>query len=133
LQFRSDEVFSTTINNNQERCDMMMKKMMVTAAILFAAMAGFGGYATAAETTSVEYGKKLFGDPSLGGPGSIQSCNTCHPSGKGLQNAWKNVKLSEKINNCIGAMKGKALPMDSREMRSLVLYIQSLKPTSTKY
>jgi cytochrome c peroxidase len=109
----------------------MMRKTM-KAAILIAAMVGFGSYTGAAETTSVEYGKKLFGDPSLGGPGNTQSCNGCHPSGKGLQNAWKNVKLSEKINNCIVAMKGKALPMDSREMRSLVLYIQSLKPTSTK-
>ncbi|NTW52982.1 MAG: cytochrome C [Chlorobiaceae bacterium] len=106
---------------------------MMGAAALFAALAGLGGYVAAAETTSAIYGKKLFGDPALGGPGNTKSCNSCHPSGKGLDNAWKNVKLGEKINNCIGAMKGKALPMDSKEMRSLVLYMQSLKPTSSGY
>jgi cytochrome c peroxidase len=111
----------------------MMMKITMKAAILFAAMAGFGEHAMAAEKPTVEYGRTLFADPALGGPGNTQSCNGCHPSGKGLENAWKNPELGKKINTCIGAMKGKALLIDSREMKSLILYMQSLKPAARKY
>lgn len=109
-----------------------MMKTLKTA-VLAAALMTLGGFASAAEMPAVELGKKLFADPALGGAGNTKSCNSCHPAGKGLENAWKNPKLAEKINTCItSALKGKALPVESVQMRSLVLYIQSLKPASVK-
>jgi len=44
--------------------------------------------------TPVDRGKALFNDPKLGGGTSGNSCNTCHPDGKGLAGAstkmaWK--------------------------------------------
>ena len=104
-----------------------MKKMTMTAAILVASISGIVGYARAAERPTVDYGKKLFGDPALGGPGNTKSCNSCHPAGNGLENAWRRPALAEKINDCIGAMKGQGLPMDSAEMKSMILYLQSLR------
>jgi len=96
-------------------------------------MLGSGATAHAAQIPSAEYGKKLFGDPALGGATGSKSCLTCHPSGKGVENAWKNPKLGEQINTCIvGALKGKPLPLESVEMKSLILYLQSLKPASMK-
>ncbi|NTV66130.1 MAG: cytochrome C [Chlorobaculum sp.] len=109
----------------------MMKSLKV--ATLIAVMVGMGAAAYAAQNPSAEYGKKLFNDPTLGGATASKSCNNCHPSGKGVENAWKNPKLGEQINTCItGALKGKALPMESVQMRSLIMYLQSLKPASIK-
>lgn len=83
---------------------------------------------------SVEEGMRLFSDPALGGLNNQKSCNSCHPSGKGLENAWKNPNLADRINKCIAAtMNGKALKLDSVEMQSLVLYIKSLKPAPSGY
>jgi len=108
----------------------MMKS--VKTAMLVAAMVGMGTAAQAAQTPSVEYGKKLFNDPSLGGATGSKSCATCHPSGKGLENAWQNPNLAQQINTCIvGALKGKPLPLESVQMKSLILYHQSLNPSSS--
>jgi len=105
----------------------------VKTAMLVAVMVGVGSVAQAEQTPSVEYGKKLFNDPSLGGATGSKSCATCHPSGKGLENAWKNSKLAHQINTCIaGALRGKPLPLESVQMKSLILYHQSLKPASMK-
>jgi hypothetical protein len=103
------------------------------AVLIAAAMVGFGASAHAEQVPSAEYGKKLFNDPSLGGATGSKSCATCHPSGKGLENAWQNPKLGQQINTCIaGALRGKPLPLESVEMKSLILYHQSLKPASMK-
>ena len=53
----------------------MMKS--VKTAMLVAVMVGVGSVAQAEQTPSVEYGKKLFNDPSLGGATGSKSCATC--------------------------------------------------------
>lgn len=102
--------------------------------MLVTATGFFSGGAMAADTPSAALGKKMFGDPALGGSTNSTSCNSCHLSGKGLEHARKNPELAETINICItGQLKGNALPMDSMEMRSLVLYIRSLKSPVSGY
>jgi cytochrome c peroxidase len=82
----------------------------------------------AGETPSAGLGEKLFKDSTLGGSQNTKSCNTCHPDGKGLESAGSNPDLAATINRCIaGPLKGKKIPEDSVEMKSLVLYIQSLQ------
>ena len=74
-----------------------------------------------------EKGKMLFNDPKLGTTG--ESCNDCHLAGKGAEKAAaRNYNdIAQIVNICITQnIKGKALGTDSVEMRSLVLYIQSL-------
>ncbi|MCE5265864.1 MAG: cytochrome-c peroxidase [Deltaproteobacteria bacterium] len=51
------------------------------------------GYLIAAEGPSVELGKKLFNDKTLGGATGSVSCATCHPGGKGEE--MKSVKASD--------------------------------------
>jgi cytochrome c len=118
-------------NYNQQGAFQMMKS--VKAAMLATTMVAMSLTAHAAETPSVALGKKLFNDPSLGGAAGAKTCASCHPNGKGVENAWKNPNLAKQINTCIlGALKGKPLPLESVEMKSLVLYHQSLKPASIK-
>ena len=75
---------------------------------------------------NVERGKQLFADTKLGGSKNDKSCNTCHPGGKGLEKAGKN--LESMIQACIQkALEGKPLAADSQEMKDLVAYIKSLK------
>ena len=88
---------------------------------------------------NVEKGKALFNDPHFAGGTSGNSCNTCHPGGKGLKKAglkskkeWTNpggtwLNLEDANNVCIMmALKGKAIDPKSREMKDLVAYIKSL-------
>lgn len=83
-------------------------------------------------------GKVLFNDPKLAGGTAGKSCNSCHPDGKGLENAGmkkefnlagkKQTGLKEAINTCIeGALKGKALDKKSPEMKDLAAYIKSFE------
>jgi cytochrome c peroxidase len=138
--------------------DNTMKTHTMTAVMLFASMSAIGIKANAADqlaakkkttvknapvsgqqaapsaakTPSVLEGERLFRDPALGGLNNQKSCNTCHPSGKGLENAWKNPMIAEQVNKCIIAnLKGKPLPLGSVEMQSLVLYMKSLKPAAS--
>ena len=77
--------------------------------------------------SSVEYGKQLFNDQTLGGSTNESSCNTCHADGKGLEKAGSNPKLVKVINQCItGPLKGEKIDGRTVEMRSLKMYIQSL-------
>ncbi|TLU57336.1 MAG: cytochrome C [Chlorobium sp.] len=88
----------------------------------------FAGGASAAEGPSPEKGRLLFNSFSLGGAATATSCASCHPSGAGLEKAWKNPNLEGQVNNCIaGPLKGSKLDVNSVEMQSLVLYIRSLK------
>ncbi len=86
----------------------------------------------------VEKGKALFNDPKLGGATSGKSCNSCHPDGKGLENATdkkeftimgkKQKGLEAAVNFCIeNAMKGKAIDPKGADMANIVAYIKSLK------
>ena len=88
--------------------------------------------------TPEDRGKALFNDPKLGGGTSGRSCNTCHPDGQGLvgvaeKKEWKNPggmfkSLAETVNTCIVmALKGKALDVNSEQMKDLIAYLKSLK------
>jgi cytochrome c peroxidase len=103
-----------------------MKKRYLSG-ILVAAVLFLAGQMAVAGKSSVEYGKELFNDPSLGGSTNETSCNTCHQDGKGLSKAGENPKLSDMINNCItGQLGGQKIDGRSVEMRSLKMYIESL-------
>jgi cytochrome c len=90
----------------------------------------------------VERGKKLFGDPKLGGGTSGLSCASCHKDGKGLENlAGKNeframgkryTSLEDVINYFVEtALHGKAIDRDSDDMRDLIAYLRTLgRPAS---
>jgi len=68
--------------------------------------------------------------------GGKKACNECHPSGRGLENAGKTkfnifgksaVNLEGAVNICIvNENKGKAIAVDSQEMKDIVAYIRSL-------
>jgi cytochrome c len=83
---------------------------------------------------SLDKGKALFNDPKLGTTG--KSCNTCHPDGRGLDNAGAKSDLANILNSCITkGLKGKALDVKSVEMQSLMLYVKSFgekKPAAAK-
>ncbi len=99
-------------------------KPLVSAAILFGAL--MAGNLPAAEKPSAALGKKLFRDPTLGRNG--KSCNTCHPDGKGLEDAGNRPDLAQIIDRCIaGPLAGKQIAEGSTEMQSLILYIRSLE------
>jgi cytochrome c peroxidase len=104
----------------------MKKTIIILAAAIFGILAAINLQAT--QKGSVTLGKKLFNDPSLAGSGNAKSCNTCHPGGKGLEQAGNNPKLAGIINQCIaGPLAGQPLALDSSEMQSLTMYIKSLK------
>jgi mono/diheme cytochrome c family protein len=111
-----------------------MKDLSVIVTVFFSVLLGVGSIAPGYEA-SVKKGKALFNDPELGSTGS--SCNTCHPDGRGLENAAKKKKwiiggrvhltLEEAINySIVTGLRGNALNVESAEMQSLVLYIKSL-------
>ena len=100
--------------------------MFVIGSIAFLDLAGYAG--SMMDEGSVE---TAFGGST--------SCSSCHPDGKGLEKAgmegkteWTNPvgtykSLEEAINVCITqANKGKAIGVNSREMKDLIAYIKSL-------
>jgi cytochrome c len=119
---------------------MKILKIVVLAMFVigFAAFLDLTGYAgNMMDEGSVERGKALFDDPMAFG-GST-SCSSCHPDGKGLEKSgmegkteWTNPvgtykSLEEAINVCITqANKGKAIGVNSEEMKDLIAYIKSL-------
>ena len=81
-----------------------------------------------AEAPSLEMGKMLFNNEKLGTTG--KSCATCHMDVNQLKSAaaYAEDDLVDIINRCIaGPLKGKMLDSGSAEMKSLVLYLKSLK------
>lgn len=103
-----------------------MKRILLSVAMVFAfsisASTTFGG------ESSIASGEKLFNDPTLGGSQNAKSCASCHPKGEGMAKAADRSDLTEMINRCIvGALKGKKIDGRTVEMRSLKMYIQSLK------
>ncbi len=118
---------SNNVNHEKGRCVMQNRSLI--AAMFFAGMCVTAGPVSAAEAPSAEYGKKLFDGLELGGPGGAASCSDCHFGGKRLEKVWSKPDLARTINSClIGPMKGNAMPADSREMQSLILYVRSLVP-----
>lgn len=82
-------------------------------------------------------GKTLFNDTNFAGASSGKSCNSCHPDGRGLENAGDKKEfqimgatqksLEEAVNICIEqAIGGKAIDPASDEMQDMVAYIKSL-------
>ncbi|MDA8415316.1 MAG: hypothetical protein M0023_16195 [Desulfobacteraceae bacterium] len=89
--------------------------------------------ATAAGGPSLEKGKELFTSTSLGTNG--RSCAGCHANGKGLEEVanYDEKSLSKIINQCIvKALDGKPLTVDSVELSSLVMYVNSLGAAKAK-
>lgn len=100
-----------------------MKKVTLGSIILVVLAVGpaWAGSAT------VEKGHRFFNDPGLGGSGNELSCNSCHPDGKGLEEAGDSPKLARIINRCLnGPLMGRKIDDSSLEMRSLKMYILSL-------
>ena len=103
-----------------------MKKLLISAASIFILVTSAN--VTFAGKSSIALGKKLFNDPTLGGSTNSKSCASCHPDGEGMEKAANRSDLVKMINMCIGGpLKGKKLDGRSVEMRSLKMYIQSLK------
>lgn len=85
----------------------------------------------AQEIPSVEKGRTLFNDPGLGASG--KSCSSCHPDGKGLPGGNAPYAEEGDINWCAeNALKGHALREGSVEMKSLMMYIESLRGAAAK-
>ena len=82
---------------------------------------------------SVGHGMQLFNSIALGTNG--RSCATCHPNGKGLEDAadYDKTKLAAMTNKCIvNALKGKALADNSPDLDSLVMYMNALGKAKQK-
>jgi cytochrome c5 len=117
-----------------------MRRVTILASIAIIVCAAIVVFA--ANLTPAERGKILFNDEYLGGGTAGRSCNTCHPEGKGLtgigdKKSWKTPAgesrtIEEAVNICItAALQGKALDVKSDQMKDLVSYLRSLKPTGT--
>lgn len=81
----------------------------------------------AVEGPSLELGKTLFEATTLGSSGN--SCASCHPGGKGLQevSAYDDAMLKEMINFCIrDALKGTMFSAEAQELEALLRYLRSL-------
>ena len=103
-----------------------MKKARLVMVVLTGALLLIGSQAMAGKS-SVELGKNLFNDKTLGGSSNDKSCNSCHANGEGLEKAGDNKKLVKVINQCItGPLKGKKIDGRTADMRSLKMYIKSL-------
>lgn len=91
-------------------------------------MAALTSMAVAADGPSAERGEELFSATELGTNG--KSCASCHSRGKGVEQAagYDERRLAEVINTCITrSLNGKTLDPASNEMKSLILYIKSLR------
>lgn len=111
---------------------------MKSIRIMVLAMIALGLVFSGAFAADMEKGKALFNDPKLGGGTSGKSCGSCHPDGKGLENAAdkkefnimgkKQKGLEGAVNFCIeNAMKGKSIDPKGADMANIVAYIKSLK------
>jgi cytochrome c peroxidase len=101
-----------------KKCSIVLTMVI---SVFFVVTMAYGG------KTSMEYGKELFNDAKLGGSTNESSCNSCHASGKNLENVESVKKLSKAINKCItGHMEGSKIDGRKAEMRSLKMYIKSL-------
>ncbi|MDH3330167.1 MAG: hypothetical protein OEM01_13125 [Desulfobulbaceae bacterium] len=102
--------------------------MKNTCFIVFLALIfGLISHLAMGEEASPQQGETLFNDPKIGGSTNPESCGTCHPGGKGLEESWVKSDLAEMINFCIERpLKGKKLDVNSVEMKSLIMYMKSL-------
>lgn len=105
-----------------------MKSMSSWLSIpLFLVLFAIGACTSAEKEPSAAEGEKLFNDPQLSGSSNASGCATCHPDGKGLEDAADNPRLVAVINACItGPLGGAPLAKNSVEMQLLKLYVKSL-------
>jgi cytochrome c553 len=102
----------------------MKKSIIVILSIVFLGLL----FSQAMAAGDAKRGKALFNDPKLGGGTTGTSCNSCHPQGKGIENAADKGDLEGQVNACIeNALKGKGIDPKSSEMADIVSYIRSLK------
>ncbi|MBC8524282.1 MAG: hypothetical protein ISR54_00115 [Chlorobium phaeobacteroides] len=105
----------------------MAKKGTGARYLLFGALFAVAACASPHGAVPVAEGEKLFNDPQFAGSTNDSSCSSCHPGGKGLENAASNPQLLTVINTCItGPLGGQAIAEDSEEMLALKGYIESL-------
>lgn len=103
-----------------------MDRIKLVITIITGATLLIGGQAIAGKS-SLEMGKQLFNDPTLGGSTNAKSCNSCHAAGAGLEKVASNKKLVKSINQCIsGPLAGNKIDGRSAEMRSLKMYSETL-------
>jgi mono/diheme cytochrome c family protein len=103
---------------------------MKSPIFIFCMLALATAIAAAADAPSIQRGKELFNSTSLGTNG--KSCSSCHRDGRGLdQIADKDeAALADTVNQCIlKPLKGKELAGDSNDLKSLVMYLQTLGST----
>lgn len=106
--------------------------MKILKVLVFVVLA-LGLIISASFAGDVEKGKALFNDPKLGTTG--KSCGSCHVDGAKLDKAvGKDEKaLAETVNKCIAAnLKGKALDVNSDDMKNIVAYVQSVAGKAPK-
>ena len=102
-----------------------MKKQIFVATVCAAFLAT--GMVHAAGKSSAETGREMFNDPKLANSSNESSCNSCHASCKGLENAATNKKFTKLINTClVGKMEGDKMDGRKVSMRSLKMYIKTL-------
>lgn len=114
-----------------------MKRLVYSVAAFMALSAlvvvPFAASADEPVKVSIELGKKLFNDPTLGTNG--RSCATCHISDEKIaaladKKVWfggEAKTLEQAINICIkGPLEGTQLPEDSVEIKSIAQYMKSL-------
>lgn len=101
--------------------------MNTTLPMALCILAAAASLAPAAGGPSIERGRELFNSTNLGTNG--KRCATCHPDGRGLSGAaaYDAARLGRIINQCISTpLKGRELPLDSPDLQSLIMYVQSL-------
>ncbi|MBI5102960.1 MAG: hypothetical protein HZB33_14175 [Nitrospirae bacterium] len=112
--------------------------MKAAKCAFYSIVAVFFMVSIAAAAGNAERGKVLFSDAKLSGSTTGNSCNFCHPNGRGLEESlekkeWKLMgkkynKIEDAINIFIEkAMHGRPLDPNSQEMLDLIAYIGSLK------
>ena len=101
--------------------------MKALKVVIFTVMVCALAFSVAFAAGNVEKGKALFSDPTAFSSTSGKACSSCHPNGKGMENAAMSANLEDTINRCIvKALQGKALDPKSDEMQDMVAYIKSL-------
>jgi cytochrome c peroxidase len=104
-----------------------MKKQKIFVAVFAVCLLLTGASMVMAGKISVELGEEMFYDSKLNGSTNESSCNSCHASGKGLENVESKM-MTMKVNSClVGKLAGEKLDGRQAPMRSLKKYILSLQ------
>lgn len=116
-------------------------KFIRTAFLITVALSLVFSAAFAMKHLPEERGEALFNDPKFAG--GSKACSACHPNGRGLERAADKTEfnimggtqkgLQDAVNFCIvNANRGQAIDVNSDQMKDIVAYIKSLKPSTPK-